>query len=99
VVPSTYIPHPALHPLPVPKNLHTTRPQKKMKKLANAAKFQLVAAKVPAVKVSDSDRRNIIVLNVVGLLCDIRSLHDTHSLRGVSKDCDRYRFQKSRWWG
>ena len=44
-------------------------PQRKKKKFANAAK-------VPPVRVSNSDRRNIIVLNVVGLLCNIISLHD-----------------------
>jgi hypothetical protein len=30
----------------------------------------------PVVRVSDSSRRKIVVLNVVGLLCDIRPLHD-----------------------
>ncbi len=44
-------------------------PQRKKKKPANAAK-------VPPVRVSDSGRKKIIVLNVVGLLCDIRPLHD-----------------------
>ena len=52
-------------------------PQKKKKqKAANAPKLQPLAAKVPPVRVSDSGRRKIIVLNVVGLLCDIRPLHD-----------------------
>jgi hypothetical protein len=32
--------------------------------------------KFPSVRVSDSLRRKIVVLNVVGLLCDIRPLHD-----------------------
>ena len=44
-------------------------PQRKKKKLANAAK-------VPPVRVSDSGRRKIIVLNVVDLHCDIRPLYD-----------------------
>lgn len=51
-------------------------PQKKKKKAGNAPKTQPLAAKVPSVRVSDSGRRKIIVLNVVGLLCDIRPLHD-----------------------
>ena len=51
-------------------------PPKKKKKVANAPKIQPIAAKVPSVRVSDSGRRKIIVLNVVGLLCDIRPLHD-----------------------
>lgn len=52
-------------------------PQKKKKqKAANASKLQPLAAKVPPVRVSDSGRRKIIVLNVVGLLYDIRPLHD-----------------------
>jgi hypothetical protein len=51
-------------------------PQRKKKKVAPAAKPPPVAAKVPPVRVSDSGRRKIVVMNVVGLLCDIRPLHD-----------------------
>lgn len=43
---------------------------------ANASKFQPVATNVSPVRVSDSGRRKIIVFNVVGLLCNIRPLHD-----------------------
>ena len=50
--------------------------KKKKKKAANAPKIQPLAAKVPSVRVSDSGRRKIKVLNVVELLCDIRPLHD-----------------------
>ena len=41
----------------------------KKKKVRRGGKF-------PSVTVSDSLRRKIVVLNVVGLLCDIRPLHD-----------------------
>jgi hypothetical protein len=51
-------------------------PQRKKKKVAPAAKLPPVVAKVPPVIVSDSGRRKIVVMNVVGLLCDIRPLHD-----------------------
>ncbi len=34
--------------------------------------------KYPAVMVSDNLKRKVIVLNVVGVLCDIRPLHDRH---------------------
>jgi hypothetical protein len=47
----------------------TTSPQRKKKNVAPAAKL-------PPVRVSDSGRRKIVVLNVVGLLCDLRPLHD-----------------------
>jgi hypothetical protein len=49
---------------------------RKKKKPVNAVKLQPVAAKIPSVRVSNSGRRKIIVMNVVGLLCDIRHLHD-----------------------
>ena len=51
-------------------------PQRKKKKAAPASKLPPVAAKVPPVRVSDSSRRKIVVMNVVGLLCAIRPLHD-----------------------
>lgn len=47
----------------------TSPPPKKKKKPSGGVK-------VPLVRVSDTARRKIIVLNVVGLLCDIRALHD-----------------------
>jgi hypothetical protein len=46
------------------------------KKTCQCRKLQLVATKVPPVRVSDSGRMKIIILNVIGLLCDIRSLRD-----------------------
>ena len=51
-------------------------PQRKKKKAAPAGILLPVAAKVPLVRVSDSGRRKIVMMNVVGLLCDIRLLHD-----------------------
>ena len=57
------------HEEPTPKRVDkriekTCNPQKKKK--------PLVAVKVPLVRVSDNGHRKIIVLNLLGLLCDIR---------------------------
>lgn len=59
------------HEEPAPKRNRaekTSSPAKK-KKVRGRGKF-------PPVRVSEDLRRKVLVLNVVGLLCDIRPLHD-----------------------
>ena len=51
-------------------------PPRKKKKAAPVAKLPPVAAKVPPIRMSNSGHRKIVVMNVVGFLCDIRPLHD-----------------------
>lgn len=69
------------HEEPTPKKADkwtkkASSPQKKTKKPLVVAKLHSVAAKLLLIRMSDNGRRKIIVLNVLGLLYDIRELHN-----------------------